>query len=167
MKDADKIIYKLTSLNESIGIDNQDTDMKDLVKNIDEYKLNFINKNVLELEMPCEMKIISDFIPGDFPLFSSKLKNILDTNEVDNIYYKPVYLINSLLDDKFLYWIPIIPRINCLGKDYDEVRYVIGNFKIFRDKKRDSKIIFITDELKNILEKSNLNGITFKQVTQI
>lgn len=167
MKDADKIIYKLTSLNESIGIDNQDTDMKDLVKNIDEYKLNFINKNVLELEMPCEMKIISDFIPGDFPLFSSKLKNILDTNEVDNIYYKPVYLINSLLDDKFLYWIPIIPRINCLGKDYDEVRYVIGNFKIFRDKKRDSKIIFITDELKNILKKSNLNGITFKQVTQI
>lgn len=145
---------------------NLSNEIEALQTNVKKNRLQFINKLPIEIEVSEEGGIeYPDFLNEPLPLFSDNLKNILDLNGVDNIFYKPVYLIDKLLEEKHLYWLAVIPKIECFtGNENEYIYEKIGNFKIFRDKLQDDFSLYITSELKNILENKNLEGVFFYKI---
>lgn len=151
---------------EHIKLNLKEDEQKLLQLNVERNEVQFIDKNLIEIEVTDDGGIeYPDCLNEPLPLFSDKLKNILDSNGVNNIFYKPIYLIDNLLDEKHLYWLAVIPHIECFNENgIDYIPEKIGNFKIFRDKLQDDFSIYITEELKNILENENLEGIYFYNI---
>ena len=97
---------------------NPSENLEELIWNVRKNKIQFIDKNPIEIEVSDEGGIeYPDCLIIPFPLFSDKFKNFLELNNVDNIFYKPVYLIDTLLEEKHLYWIAVIPEIDCFIDD--------------------------------------------------
>lgn len=144
---------------------NPSQDLEELIWNIRKNKIQFIDKTPIEIEVSEDGGIeYPDCLTRPFPLFSDKLKGILELNDVNNIFYKPIYLIDTLLEEKHLYWIAVIPEIECFIDDQNYIEEKLGNFKIFRDKKQSDLSIYVTEKLKNIIEKENLEGIYFYNI---
>lgn len=139
--------------------------LEELIWNIRKNKVQFIDKTPIEIEVSDEGGIeYPDCLTRPLPLFSDKFKNFLEINNVDNIFYKPVYLVDTLLEEKHLYWIAVIPKIECFIDKQDYIEEKIGNFKIFRDEKKSSLAIYVTEELRESIEKENLEGIYFYNI---
>lgn len=144
---------------------NPSENLEELIWNVRKNKIQFIDKNPIEIEVSDKGGIeYPDCLIIPFPLFSDKFKNFLELNNVDNIFYKPVYLIDTLLEEKHLYWIAVIPEIDCFIDDQNYIEEKIGNFKIFRDKKQSDISIYVTEELRESIEKENLEGIYFYNI---
>lgn len=154
---------------EYIKIDIQSEELEELRRNTIKNRIQFIDKTPIEIEVGDSGGIeYPDCINEPLPLFSDRLKNILESNNIDNIFYKPIYLVDTLLEEKHLYWLASIPQIECFtGNEIEYMPEKIGNFKIFRDKLQDDYSIYVTEELKNILENEELEGIIFYNITKI
>lgn len=154
---------------EYIILDIQSKELEELRRNSIKNKVQFIDKLPIEIEVSDRGGIeYPDCLNEPLPLFSDKLKNILESNDVNNIFYKPVYLVDTLLEEKYLYWLAVVPVIECFtGNGVEYIPEKIGNFKIFRDKLQDDYSIYVTEELKNILEAEELEGIIFYNIVSI
>ncbi len=118
-----------------------------------------------------------DIIEQDgYTLFSNKFKSIVDIKTNTMIYYKPIRIIDKMMDRDELYWLAVVDRITCLNEDlsqYDEdlsfkmlTKIVfneqkIGNYTLFRIKEEGDISIFVTSALKEKIEEENLEGIEF------
>lgn len=153
---------------EHIKIEIEEENLKNLKKYVREYEIQFIDKNLLEIEVSDKGGIeYPDCITQSLPLVSDKMKRIFEENEINNIFYKPIFLIDNLLEEKHLYWLTVIPYIECFQEQSEKyIPEKIGNFKIFRDKNKDGNIIYVTEELKNILENKGLKGIYFYNIKE-
>lgn len=161
-------IFRLIDENakENILIELDTEEEKKLQKDVEEANLQFIDKTPLELKVSEEGGIdYPDFILRPLPLFSHKMKSILEENGIDNIYFKPIYLVDELLDEKNLYWLAVIPFVEFFTENtnnYDISK--IGKYKLFRSYRKSSYKIYITEEIKKLLENANLNGVNINKI---
>ncbi len=111
-----------------------------------------------------------------YTLFSNKFKSIIDIKAVSMIYYKPIRIIDKLMDRDELYWLAVVDRITCLNESlsqYDEDlsfkvlqkivfdEQKIGNYTLFRIKEEGDVSIFVTSALKEKIEEEDLEDIEF------
>lgn len=83
--------------------------------------LQFLDRTPLEVGLEPEGGLMfPDFIVylDRVPLVSLKLRQALDEFGVDNLFYKPVSLVERDLGLREQYWLALPPRIDCL--DWDE-----------------------------------------------
>ena len=141
---------------------------------IDKAPINIVVSENGGIEFP-------DFIDEyNFPLFSNKLKQTLDNFNIENIFYKPVYLIDELIEQKKLYWLAIPDRIDCLNKekckydtdlDFEVITKIaifphkVGNYEIFKIKDINDDDFIITEKLKLELQKQAFAAISFTKIT--
>ena len=135
-----------------------------------------------------------DFLKlGDFVLFSDGLKDLLDDAEVENLFYKPIFLRMPKLeldetveeDEEFLdYHLPATKPIEAVIWNQSEFESVgtegqkkltgkffiepqkIGNFKIFRLKNVTNNFWIVDEDLKNYLEEAMLIGLSMIETSQ-
>ena len=141
-------------------------------------KFQFLDKSLEYVEVSDSSGVeYPDLIEQDgYILFSDRLKSIFDLKANSMIYYKPIKVLDYLLDKSELYWLAVVDRIPCVNMelseydndlsfpvfkkivfDYDK----IGNYNLFRIEEEGCFSIFISSELKNILEKENLIGLEY------
>lgn len=157
---------------EYITLSLYNEELEDLQRYTMRKELQYLDKTPIEINISDGGTEFPDILCQPLPLFSDKLKNLLDRVGVDNVFYKPVYLIDELLEEKYLYWLGVVDIIECFQSDddeSDEERYVlenIGRYMIFRDKIQSKLSLYITEELKNILEdeKNEIEGIRFFEI---
>ena len=114
-------------------------------------EFQYINKDMESVKVSSVGGIeFPDYLEENgFNLFSDKLKSILDRENIQNIFYKPIMLIDDDMNRKELYWLAISDRIECLDEKlsiYDkELSYKvliktiidihrIGNYHVFQIK---------------------------------
>lgn len=110
------------------------------------------------------------------PLFSDRLKCLLDKNAIDSIMYKPVYLVCDKTMRKDLYWLSMVFPINCIDWKNSEkegdlslpklMKFsikdgCIGRFKIFKIGRVQNQLIVVTEDLYEVLQKQELHGVKF------
>ncbi len=143
-------------------------------------------KEIAHTPVPIEIKTVNGVVFPDaitfmLPLFSDKLKAILDQQGVENIQYYEVDMINHETKSKvgIKYWLAnIIGLIDCIDKEqsdgkynkiletYDWKSFVIDpqktdGVKIFR--LTDEQMLIIIDEtIKNAIESANLEGLRLR-----
>lgn len=155
---------------EYIEIDIENEIVKDLKLYTDKNELQFLNREPVEISISEEGGIeYPDCKNYPLPLFSEKLKTFLDKKGVENIFYKPVYLIDELLEERHLYWLAVVPVINCFDRGKKKiVEEKTGNYKIFRAAERSEELIFVEKELKEKIEEElknkTLQGIVFYDI---
>lgn len=133
-----------------------------------------------------------DFLQyGNIPLISNKFRQVLNDIGVDNLFYKPVMVVDELLGERNQYYLALPPAIDCLDIDKSEcdeyldgvnkipdlpmvnLRKIvvksdnIGNYKIFKVIGVIHSGIYINDEVKMVIQKNNLTNIFFYEVEEI
>lgn len=125
---------------------------------------------------------------GCVPLISEKMRQLLDSNGVDNLFYKPVFIKDESLGLRQPLWLALPPRIDCLNMDACkaencEAEYgvagrglarltqiaidpaKIGNYQIFRlPEAYENQEIIVTDRLRSILEGAGLVNVHFQEL---
>lgn len=172
MKNEKEKIYKISGGDgsEYIKITIYNELLEKMQKYVEQNELQFLDKTPIEIEVEDGGIEFPDLLCQPLPLFSERLKNILEKYEVDNIFYKPVYLVDNLLDEKHLYWLGVVDYIHCFEMDQEGKEQFlverIGKYKIFRDYLQSGLAIYVTEDLKSILEQEehNLEGIRYFQI---
>ncbi len=139
-------------------------------------EFQFLDKAPLEVGVVDEGGIeFPDFIyQNHIPLISDRFKAVLDKLQIDNLFYKKIYITCEITGAREIYWLALPPRINCLNYDKSIVNEVlgyaeeividgnnVGNYHIFKLQGVSNQEIYITKDLKEILEKQNLEGVVF------
>ena len=132
-----------------------------------------------------------DYLPqGNIPLVSSRFRQVLEAQQVDNLFYKPVLLIEAATGERTQYYLALPPAIACLDEeasileglpepgsslpDLARVKAVrpvilaanVGNYRIFRIAGIVDSGIYITEELKSAIEAKGLSNICFSKVEE-
>jgi len=147
-------------------------------------------KDIADTPVTIEIKTMKGVVFTDaytylLPLFSDRLKNLLDQLGADNIQYYEVNMIDQKTEEKagMQYWLAnIIGLIDCIDKkksigeydddleEYDWESIVIDpkktdGTKIFR--LDDEQMLIIIDEtIKSAIESSNLEGVRFRNTRE-
>lgn len=147
------------------------------ISDIKRGEIQFVSKDPLTIQVKDDVAINNpDCFVTPIPLFSNNLKNILDSIGVDYVYYKPVYIENKFLESKELYWLAMVPFVECTDPDDEDIiADRIGRFKIFKlvrpGGNPGNSTIFINEELKKRLEKElktdNLQGFYFNDIKNL
>lgn len=143
----------------------------------------YLDHSQIDIEISDEGGIVfPDFIYRmNVPLISERMKKILDSVAVDNLFYKPVSLTLPILGIREAYYIALPPRIRCLdlsktvinSRGYASnpviINKKVGNYKIFKlaassGEKITNNEIFITGELKETIEGAGLTGIIINTI---
>ena len=136
----------------------------------------FIFYEKLGEEMP-------DIYTYNLPLISARLKEILDSAEVDNVFYKPVYLCDE--DDEVCeYYLMLVKPIDCVVweksehtvSEFSGLKKIVGsfeiddrsvgNYKIFKIKGIPNKFRVIDEEIKEMIEEEDLVGIKLLELSE-
>jgi len=136
----------------------------------------FIFYEKLGEEMP-------DIYTYNLPLISARLKEILDSAEVDNVFYKLVYLCDE--DDEVCeYYLMLVKPIDCVVWEKSEhtvsqfsgLKKIVGsfeiddrsvgNYKIFKIKGILNKFWVIDEEIKEMIEEAGLVGIKLLELSE-
>lgn len=151
---------------EEIKLSLESEEEQKLVEAFKRGDLQFIDKNPIEIKVSDEGGVeYPDILSDSLVLFSDELKSLLDKHSVNNnIFYKPVYIVDELLEERSLYWLTVVPFIEFYNGEgvYDVA--AIGNYKVFRDYRKSDFITYVTEELKDILEKEKLERIIFQEI---
>lgn len=122
---------------------------------------------------------------GCIPLISDRFYQILKNAGVDYLFYKPVDITISELGYCEHYWLALPPRIYCLNESQStfrekqqyprELRKVenivisernIGRYQIFQLAGTVNEEIIVKEELKTIVEKSQLLNVHFYELQE-
>ncbi|HOV26146.1 MAG TPA: hypothetical protein PK566_07300 [Pseudobacteroides sp.] len=124
---------------------------------------------------------LPDIYNYDLPLISHRMKEVFDDIGVDNVYYKPILLVENK-DSYFEYYIPFVRVIDCVKWEKSEYRektgglkdiegafeiddQKVGNYKIFKIEDALSEIWVINQELKEALENMGIKGAKIVETT--
>lgn len=134
-----------------------------------------------------------DFLYNDgIPLISPKFKKILDSQGVDNLFYKPIYLDDATLGLHEPYILALPPRIRAVRQEYmhlldeegdenegkellkDEygiARYkinssAVGNYRIFKLADVEDTDIVVTRSLMTAISQAALSNIFFSELEE-
>lgn len=141
-------------------------------KNERDNKIEFFDLNVDFVEITdSSSDIMSDFIDSPVPFFSEKLVQILCSNGVNNIFFKPCCLIYKNQKIVSNCYMGLVDKIDCLdkkksiksGEIYEKIEIdskKCGYYKIFRIKDIDENLVIVNKELKEALEKDTF-GVEF------
>lgn len=119
-----------------------------------------------------------DYIWYPVPLISERFKRVLDNNGIDNVFYKPVYIEDELLEKRTMYWLAVFDAIECL--DYEKSlkdeelewsyeKVVInplktGRYKVFKCSEINEQDIFFKEDIVRELESLDLKGVRFDEI---
>lgn len=158
-------IYQLSTLGEPnfTTIERDSIEDKTLISNVEKGNIQFITKDSIELNLKTDIAVNApDIFTSPLPLISNEVKELFDKLGIDYIFYKPVYLYDDFFDEKTLYWLAVIPKIQCMNPEKEEnVIGHVGKFMIFRIKESSGAAIYVTDQMKEILESNKFKGILF------
>lgn len=137
-------------------------------KNERDNKIEFFDLNVDFVEITdTSSDMMSDFIDSPVPFFSEKLAQLLVSNDVNNIFFKPCCLIYKNQKVIASCYMGLIDKIDCLDRKKENTYEKIeidgkkcGYYKIFRIKDIEENLVIVTKELKEVLEKETF-GIEF------
>ena len=124
---------------------------------------------------------------GSVPLISNKLKRLLDSLDINNLFYKQVYITISSLGYKEKYWLALPPRIKCLDLERSVIETedneflppkelmreakniaidpeAVGNYHIFKLADVVNQEIIVDEDLKDVLEKAQLKNVHFSEL---
>lgn len=168
-----------------------------LVKACRSSAFQFLDKTDLEVAIDEDNGglLFPDFMlagkEGNIPLVSERLYRTLIAANIDNLFYKRVFLTFAPLGIKEIYWLALPPRINCLDFTYleqnncletedneyllpwelqREVRKIkviesnVGNFKIFKLAGVLNQEIIVNERLKKVLDKHGFENVYFDQL---
>lgn len=139
------------------------------------------NVSDLPIEIEAEVDedvVYSDIINPGVPLFSRKVKEALEANDVQNIEYIPVVIIDEASGEVLAeYWLGVIKAIiACIDLENSVItankkgQPVVTQFSIDTNKTQGVKLfrfhnipalILINEELKNALEGLKLQGVRY------
>ncbi|AOY74682.1 imm11 family protein [Clostridium formicaceticum] len=172
------IMEEDTGLDNSIEIESIPPELSKRAILMSEYQ--YLDKKSLEIFLSKNSgEVRPDLCDYLIPLFSQNLKKVMDLNGVDNIFYKPIYLVDPRIQTKDLYWLAVPMAIDCVDWDnsrleegislpklikFSIIESKVGNYKIFKLKNVKNQMFVITRELKEEIEKHKLQGIKFTQV---
>ena len=160
-------------------------------RNIEEYVR--INEGIKDMEKACQMsefqffdtkpktievdpdsgRIFQDFIyDKGVPIVSERLKDCLESLNVDYLFYKKILLTKKALGIEEVYWLALPPRINCLNyelSDIDEMLNVadeivineekVGRYEIFKLAGVGNMEIIISEKIARTLKSMNFIGL--------
>lgn len=119
-----------------------------------------------------------DYIWYPVPLISERFKRVLDKNGIDNVFYKPVYIQDNLLEKRTLYWLAVFDAIECLDHEkslkdeelewsYEKIAInpiKTGRYKVFKCSEINEQDIFFKKDIVRELENLDLKGIRFDEI---
>lgn len=119
-----------------------------------------------------------DYIWYPVPLISERFKRVLDKNGIDNVFYKPVYIQDNLLEKRALYWLAVFDAIECLDHEkslkdeelewsYEKIAInpiKTGRYKVFKCSEINEQDIFFKEDIVRELENLDLKGIRFDEI---
>lgn len=135
-----------------------------------------------ELKIPLkfvrDMEKWSDFLNVKYPLISNKLKNIIEEEIEDKLFYRKVYLNYKEFENEYYY--VIAPKIDCIdftkgGCELDDdtvggVRFENGftvneskldGLEIFKVNGLTNRKLVISENLKKIFDDNEIKGIKY------
>lgn len=133
-------------------------------------ELQFLNQEPVELEL---LNGLTDISTYKYPIISEKIKDIFDSEEVIGVFYKPIILVDKE-SNNYLYYLMLPKKIDCLsynesGINREETLRIkapfylkdgaIGNMKVFGIEGILNRLVIITQDIKELLEKEELRGI--------
>lgn len=130
-----------------------------------------------------------DFLQyGNIPLISNKFRQVLNDIGVDNLFYKPVMVVDELLGERNQYYLALPPCINCLDMEDSQIEEIsdannaltdlvmvkvikpviipdcVGNYKIFKISDVVNSGIYMTKDIKMAIEQYKLKNIYFQEL---
>ena len=130
-----------------------------------------------------------DFLYNDgIPLVSYAFKRVLDTQGVDNLFYKPIDLVDAATGIHEEYTLALPPRIRAVRKEdmhfeeeyeawelntdeYGIPRYkinalAVGNYRMFKLADVWNYDIIVTKDLKEAFTKASLQNVFFSEIEE-
>ncbi len=154
--------------------------------NLDKRALYFGEMQYIDLQQEVLVLVkrneeLPDIYNYDLPLISHRMKGLLDDMGVDNIYYKPILLVESE-NSYFEYYVPFVRAIDCVKwekseyseetgglKDIEGAFEIddqkVGNYKIVKIEGALNEIWVINEELKEALENMGIKGAIMVETT--
>lgn len=105
-----------------------------------------------------------DFITRPLCLVSERLKQFLDKNGIDYIFYKPVLIVDKLLEEEHQYYLAVIPEIEVFLTDDTYIEEKAGRYQIFRDVIQSDRSVYVTSKLRDKIKRAKFEGIYFYNV---
>ena len=159
-----------------------------------ESAFQFLDRRLVEVEIAADSGLMfPDFLYNDaVPLISRAFKRVLDAQGVDNLFYKPIDLVDRELGLHESYSLALPPRIRAvrqkymrlLDEDGDEgegkelikdeygiARYrinasAVGNYRIFKLADVWDTDIIVTEDLMAAITRAALSNVFFSEVEE-
>lgn len=137
-------------------------------------EFQYIDKNPVSIELPAESgRECQDIIyKQGILLISDRLREFLDEEKIDYLFYKKIVLKKSDIGIEETYWLTIVPKINCMNiekSEIDEFLNVadmvcidsdkIGRYQIFKLARVNNLEIIVTKELADKLREEQFEGM--------
>lgn len=157
---------------------------------IDNGELQYLDNSVLEAEQDEDGgNELSDYLYLEgMHFFSDKFKRFLDSCGVKNIFYKQIKVKSLYRNQLFIYWLAVVPRIDCLDVDNSEIKSnewnledsffpqvevkkvvlvekYVGNYKLFRIfGVAANDLIYCTEDFYRNMSKLKTKGMDFLKI---
>lgn len=137
-------------------------------------EFQYLDKKPIRIEVDeSSGPVCQDFIyEHGIPLVSDHLKDFLDQNDVDYLFFKKIVLTKESVGMEEPYWLALPPRINCLNFEQSEIDETlnaadeivinssrVGRYQIFKLARVTNLEIIITEQLAVALKEKRFVGL--------